>query len=942
MNSHRSNRNLLVAVGLTLLVALGGGVASASAASYGELTRFGERKTQGSSPDGTLAGAKRGEEPLHYSLGVDTAENSVFVLDEPIPVKQMINKTTGNCHNERHVRIQKFSSTGTSLASLTFVVSPPEIEGSCTEAAEEEEFSNIAIDPEAGVLYVLAEQPRVFTATIDDEEPTATTLYAFKTKELAHAEHANAEGVLADASVLQAESSTVGQALLDPHGIAVDPATHEVIILAHVDVKGAPKDEKSEGAEDRVALQRVTDEGELGQRYLDKKDFFVTQARVEGTSPNSPVVAGSGSEEKVLVRFEGITEIPYNFESATTSETPPTPLYTENNKALGVLEPGAEDDTGGSLSVSPEGVIYEPGFIENEALGEGNTEKAGVAERSVASLKNPTGGLIGWTGGQSQVITKKTDECVLEPGTEEEPLLLAAGSKGDLFVLAPEYLKAEEEGFHPKVSEAIVELGPEGKGCPTAKATTVSLERANVTIPESEAVANDKPLQFSTKVDQGDALAATWTIENKADSAEKVQVTPDPLEFMASEADVLLQSPKLDGTFKSFFKSGGEYLISAKIKTDDLATPEELTTSKRTVKVDVPPEVETPPASTSVKEGEAASFTVKAGGLPKPTIHWEESSEHGKTGSWKEVALATSETLTIKSASAAENEHQFRARLENEIEGETVNVQSAAATLTVTSLNGGIPPKVTHQPESQTVTEPAKVTFTAEATGIPTPTVQWEVSKGGGAPYTPDTTDSGRTSDTLTVENTNTGESGWKYRAKFTNAEGSATSGEVTLTVNAKKSVEVKTTPEEGPASVEQKSGVLNEHVVQPPPVPSATIASSSLSVSPAGAVTLKVSCPAGETRCLGTVTLRTLTAVSAGSHHKGKRAILTLAAGSFSVAGGGSQTITLHLSSAARGLLAHSHTLRAKATVAAHDLAGAKHTQEQVVTLRLVGKKKH
>ena len=39
------------------------------------------------------------------------------------------------------------------------------------------------------------------------------------------------------------------------------------------------------------------------------------------------------------------------------------------------------------------------------------------------------------------------------------------------------------------------------------------------------------------------------------------------------------------------------------------------------------------------------------------------------------------------------------------------------------------------------------------------------------------------------------------------------------------------------------------------------------------------------------------------------------------------------------------SHTLRAKATLLAHDLAGATHTQEQVLTLRLVvpkPKKKH
>jgi hypothetical protein len=945
MNPHRSTRNLLVTLGLTLGVVVGFGAASASAASYGELLRFGERKNQGSAPFGNLSGAKKEEEPLHYAIGVDPTENAVFVLDEPVAAKEVGDAKTETCHTERHVRIQKFSATGTAMASVSFIVDSPQIEeGHCAES-EPEDFSNIAVDPEKGVLYVLAEEPREAAQTIDFEAPAASALYAFKTKEsgkeLLPAEHANSEGLLASAATLQAESATAGQALLEPHGIAVDPATHEVIILAHVDQTGTATDEF---ANDRVALQRVTSEGELGQRYVDEKDFFVTHARVPKTSPTSPVVAGSGEHEKVLVRFEGITEIPYEFATATTAGTEPTQPFAETGKTIGTLEIGTENLQGGSLSLSPEGTLYEPASIANEALSEGNAEgnveKAGIAERSVASLSDAFGGLLGWTGGQSQVLTRTNDDCVLEPGGEEEPLLIAAGSKGAVFVLAPEYLKAAEPpDFDPVSKDAVVELGPEGKGCPVAKATPVKLGRHGAEIPESEAVANDKELQFSTMVDQADALSVTWTIENKADTAEKTEVTPNPLEFILSEANSLLQLPTLDSEFKSFFKSGGEYLVSAKIKTDDLATPADIETPTRTVKVDVPAEVETPPASKTVKEGEAASFTVKAAGLPTPSIHWELSTDEGKKFSEVAGPGATSETLTIKSTSMSESGYEYRARLENEIENETINVQSAAATLTVTSLSGGIPPKVTHQPENRTVTEPEKATFTAEATGTPTPTVQWEVSKGG-APYAPDTTDPGKTSDTLTVENTNAGESGSKYRAKFTNAEGSVTSSEVTLTINKKPEI-IKPPEEFHPPA---KTEVLPEKVVQPPPVPIATVAGSSLSVTPAGAVTLKITCPAGETRCIGTVTLRTLTAVSASSHHKGKRAILTLASGAFSVAGGGSQAVTLHLSSTARGLLAHSHTLRVKAIVAAHDLAGATHTQEPVVTLRLVAakKKKH
>jgi hypothetical protein len=125
----------------------------------------------------------------------------------------------------------------------------------------------------------------------------------------------------------------------------------------------------------------------------------------------------------------------------------------------------------------------------------------------------------------------------------------------------------------------------------------------------------------------------------------------------------------------------------------------------------------------------------------------------------------------------------------------------------------------------------------------------------------------------------------------------------------------------------------FTEHVS--PAVPDAQLASTALTVSSEGVVEVKVSCPAGESGCAGEVTLRTLSAVSA-SAAKGRSAVLTLAAGSFTVAGGKVATVTLRLSSKARALLAREHVLRARAIVAAHDPAGATHTAQAIVTLRL------
>jgi len=62
---------------------------------------------------------------------------------------------------------------------------------------------------------------------------------------------------------------------------------------------------------------------------------------------------------------------------------------------------------------------------------------------------------------------------------------------------------------------------------------------------------------------------------------------------------------------------------------------------------------------------------------------------------------------------------------------------------------------------------------------------------------------------------------------------------------------------------------------------------------------------------------------------------VLTLATGSFKVLGGKTGTVQLHLSAKARVLLKRIHTLHARATIVAHDSAGATHTTVVTVTIR-------
>jgi hypothetical protein len=79
------------------------------------------------------------------------------------------------------------------------------------------------------------------------------------------------------------------------------------------------------------------------------------------------------------------------------------------------------------------------------------------------------------------------------------------------------------------------------------------------------------------------------------------------------------------------------------------------------------------------------------------------------------------------------------------------------------------------------VTAGQTATFTAAATGSPTPTVQWQVSTDGGVTFG---NLSGATSTTLSFT-TALSQTGNQYRAVFTNAAGPATTTAATLTVNA-------------------------------------------------------------------------------------------------------------------------------------------------------------
>ncbi|HSZ06172.1 MAG TPA: hypothetical protein VK778_13375 [Solirubrobacteraceae bacterium] len=185
----------------------------------------------------------------------------------------------------------------------------------------------------------------------------------------------------------------------------------------------------------------------------------------------------------------------------------------------------------------------------------------------------------------------------------------------------------------------------------------------------------------------------------------------------------------------------------------------------------------------------------------------------------------------------------------------------------------------------------------------------------------------------------------YHFRVLATNPGGTSVGSDETFTTQLPTTLQPLTPGDDGASTGQETSsspaqGVSASQARKNPPAPDAELASTSLTASSSGTVIVEVSCPAAESSCAGTVTLRTLSAVSAGvsahgSTNNAKVSILTLAACPFRVAGGRVRRVKLQLSAKARTLLARAHLLRARATIFARDPAGATHTAQTTVTIR-------
>jgi hypothetical protein len=580
MMSDRKNvlrRLLSVFAAAVLMAAATGAVAQAD--NYGEIGHpFGER--------GTGPGQFTSVPGYVNAFGVDpTDNNSVYVADNP---------------KKNEYRIQKFSPNA--KGEYEFVASASIKPLIPAKAAAQDSIEGVAVDPSLKRIYVLAneERPEEEEEEAGEEEPhrvdgnvhAASTLYAFSTVangETLEPANGTTGGVLAGPSVLKPQSETPGEALLEPSGITVDPTTHEVIILGEEDpgeVGGEPQP--------LIALQRVTEKGKLGVRYVDTKNFF------EGEGSNVPLVASPvvTSSGKVYVEAQEtndqIDEIPANF----TEKVSPTVLTElDGEKDALTSFPGQPPSSkGAGLSIGPEGTIYAYAGIQLQTVSGEHSKYPG------ALAFNANGVEEGWTGGQSEATGN--GKCTISFfGTPA----VAAGKEHTLFVY-------DSNPSDPRV----LEFGPDGTGCPQASATAPSATVNGVSVSESTPIPIGDKVTLSSTLTQGNAKSVEWEFGDgtkETVSAEEYEQTEVTHQFTAS----------------------GDLTVTEKIHTDDLATPEVVEHSKINIEA-APPAVVTGEA----EQVEGATATLAGTVNPNGGTLSECYFEYGKTESYGSKANCAS------------------------------------------------------------------------------------------------------------------------------------------------------------------------------------------------------------------------------------------------------------------------------------------------------------
>lgn len=195
-----------------------------------------------------------------------------------------------------------------------------------------------------------------------------------------------------------------------------------------------------------------------------------------------------------------------------------------------------------------------------------------------------------------------------------------------------------------------------------------------------------------------------------------------------------------------------------------------ITSSAGILTLTVPPTFTTQPGNQAVLVGQTATFTAVANGTP--TYQWQSSPPSGTFGN---ITGATSATYTTPATAITQNGTQYQVIATN------IAGSSTSSVVTLTVAAASVAPTFTTQPANASVTEGSTATFIIAASGIPTPTIQWQSATATGA----FSNIAGATASSYTTPATTVAQTGTRYQAVATNSAGTVTSNVATLTVTA-------------------------------------------------------------------------------------------------------------------------------------------------------------
>jgi hypothetical protein len=895
---------LLALLCLLALTALASAPTSQAAEAWGELGHFGDKTGELTEPEA--------------AFGINPEDGTAWTVDIALNAKE-----------ESVFRIQQFKQEGATWK----VNASNEFRAAELPGGETLEVEGVAFDPGLHRAYVLVDQERAVDP--NGGEQAASELWAFSTTtsggKIEPASGANA-GLLVEStsetlkggpvgqSKLSPNDKEKGQTLVKPAGLAVKASTHQILVTGFVN-------------NEVPAVWAISSEGKIQAAWEDEKNFFSKCGCL-----NSPVVTSTGRILALGEEEHSIYEIPSGLKS---NEAPKRAFWAPSFRAeceelreekeelekkgkggevelcpfveeLTTLD--ADEAEGGGMASGPEGNIYV--HIKLPNLSEGGNQFGGVL------VLNPSLEEIGWTGGGSSASSTKACS-VNETGEGGAKAFIGAGEE-HAFMFEPGLLRSTGQ-------TKILELGPTGStaGCPKGSATAPTATAGGAPL---EAFPISDKVVFSSAVKQANALSVEWEFEPGVTETVK-----------ARQQETTLVEHK--------FAHAGKFTVKETIHSDDLASP--LIEASTVVTILGAPTVRNEEA---VLEGSSAAM-LKAEINPNLQhvtaceFQYGPATEAFTGVAIKKVACPkapgegsafVAEAVKVTGLEAGK-EYHFRLLAANagastEPAGTTfrtaevgapVAVTSAATGLTTASatLNGNVNPEGT-----STTCKFEYGPTTSYGSSVPCAAAPGA----GSSPVAVSAAVSGLAAATtyhfrVVAENTKGQKSfGLDLSLKTSTAGGGGGGGGGGTTPTP--------TPTPTPAPISTgKTEVLPNKAVSPTVV----ISGTSVTVPSSGSFSVKLSCPAGETTCTGTVTLKTLTAVAATSAHTAKKSILTLATASFSIAGGKLKVVSLHLSAKAKKLLAKLHTVRARVTVVAHDPQGGAHTSTALAVLK-AAKKKH